>query len=118
MEEGEELQQLQQLQAAAAAAAAAAEPNVCDRDAKTLDGDPSTGRQWTLLRGFLAGLPELPRVLQDDQPANRQLERIGRPIHRKVNPEKRTTTTDPNNSKNILFLSKSFQFVLVCLKYI
>ena len=118
MEEGEELQQLQQLQAAAAAAAAAAEPNVCDRDAKTLDGDPSTGRQWTLLRGFLAGLPELPRVLQDAQPANGQLERIGRPIHRKVNPEKRTTTTDPNNSKNILFLSKSFQFVLVCLKYI
>ena len=93
MEEGEEQQQLQQLQAATAAAAAAAEPNVCDRDAKTLDGDPSTGRQWTLLRGFLARLPELPRVLQDDQPANRQLERFGRPIHRKVNPEKK----DHNN---------------------
>ena len=91
---------------------------MCDRDAKTLDGDPSTGRQWTLLRGFLAGLPELPRVLQDDQPANRQLKRIGRPIHRKVNPEKRTITTDRKNSKKILFLSKSFEFVLVCLKYI
>ena len=115
MEEGEELQQLQQLQAAAAAAAAA-EPNVCDRDAKTLDGDPSTGRQWTLLRGFLARLPELPRVLQDDQPANRQLERIGRPIHRKVNPEKRTTTTDRKNSKNI-YLNR-LSFFLVCLKYI
>ena len=64
---------------------------MCNRDAAALDGAPSTGRQRTLLRGFLAGLPELPRVLQDAQPANGQLEHIGRPIHRKVNPEKRTT---------------------------